>query len=89
MYISTESLQGFKYLLCCSGFGGLINTLNNMRENQEAVYTLNANLSIMWVTPRSSSFSKRDPASMYTPTPENGPGRASVATRRPFERVVI
>ena len=49
---------------------------------------LNASRSNMWLTPRSSSFSYRDPASRYTPTPEKGPGRASVATRIPFGRVV-
>ena len=53
------------------------------------VYTLKASRSIMWLTPRSSSSSYRDPASTYTPTPEKGPGRASVATRIPFGRMVI
>lgn len=50
---------------------------------------LKANRSMMWETPRRESFSNRDPASTYTPTPENEPGRASEATRRPFDSVVI
>ena len=48
---------------------------------------LNANRSIIWLTPSNSLLSYRDPASTYTPTPEKGPGRASVATRMPFGKV--
>lgn len=43
----------------------------------------------MWLTPRRLSSSYRDPASTYTPTPEKGPGSDSLATRMPFESVVI
>jgi len=50
---------------------------------------LKANLSMIWLTPRRYSFSYLEPASMKTPTPEKCPGKASVATRIPFERVEI
>ena len=53
------------------------------------IRTLKANLSTMWLTPRNSSSSNREPASMYTPMPANGPGRDSVATRTPLGNIVI
>ena len=62
---------------------------SNISSADRFVVDLNASRSTMWLTPRRSSFSNLDPASMYTPTPEKWPGSASVATLMPFCSVVI
>lgn len=49
---------------------------------------LKASRSTIWLTPRNDSSSYLEPASIYTPTPEKGPGKDSVATRMPFDNSV-
>src|SRR5450432_3648328 len=51
------------------------------------VVDLNANRSMIWLTPFKYSFSYLEPASKYTPMPEKCPGKASVATRIPLGSV--
>lgn len=62
---------------------------SNISSLVRFVVDLKASLSMIWLTPLRYSFSYRDPASIYTPIPEKCPGRASVATRMPFESVDI
>ena len=48
----------------------------------------NANFSRKCDIPEGCATSYRDPESMTTPTVQNWPNFASVATRRPFDNVV-
>lgn len=57
---------------------------SNIWSAVRCLVDLKANLSMIWLMPRRLSFSYLDPASIYTPTAEKGPGRDSVATRNPF-----
>ena len=62
---------------------------SNISSLVRFVVDLKASLSMIWLTPLKDSFSYRDPASIYTPIPEKCPGKASVATRTPFDKVDI